>query len=48
MTTNIAEVLKLAAKPVQYDNEEETWLEIRFKLENYLTLVDEKYRPTPT
>ena len=48
MTTNIAEVLrtlshKLAAKPVQYDNDERTWLEFRFKLENYLTLVDEKY-----
>ena len=42
MTTNIAEVLKLAAKPVQYDNDE-TWLEFRFKLENYLTLVDERY-----
>ena len=42
-TTNIAEVLKLAAKPVQYDNDEKTWLEIRFKLENYLTLVDETY-----
>ena len=42
-TTNIAEVLKLAAKPVQYDNDEKTWLEFRFKLENYLTLVDEKY-----
>ena len=43
MTTNIAEVLKLAAKPVKYDNDERTWLEFRFKLENYLTLVDEKY-----
>ena len=43
MTTNIAEVLKLAAKPVQYDNDEKTWLEFRFKLENYLTLVDERY-----
>ena len=41
--TNIAEVLKLAAKPVQYDNDEKTWLEFRFKLENYLTLVDERY-----
>ena len=40
---NIAEGLKLAAKPVQYDNDEKTWLEFRFKLENYLTLVDEKY-----
>ena len=42
-TANIAEVLKLAAKPVQYDNDEKTWLEFRFKLENHLTLVDEKY-----
>ena len=41
-TTNIAAVLKLAAKPVQCDNDEKTWLEFRFKLENYLTLVDEK------
>ena len=43
MTTNIAEVLKLAAKPVQYDNDEKTWLEFRFKLENNLTLVDERH-----
>ena len=42
-TANIAEVLKLAAKPVQYDNDEKTWLEFHFKLENYLTLVDERY-----
>ena len=41
--TNVAEVLKLAAKPIQYDNDEKTWLEFRFKLENYLTLVDERY-----
>ena len=41
--TNIAEVLKLAAKPIQYDNDEKTWLEFRFKLENCLTLVDERY-----
>ena len=41
--TNIAEVLKLAAKPIQYDNDEKTCLEFRFKLENYLTLVDERY-----
>ena len=40
---NIAEVLKLAAKPVQYDNDEKTWLEFRFKLEDFLTLLDEKY-----
>ena len=42
-TANSAEVLKLAAKLVQYDNDEKTWLQFRFKLENYLTLVDEKY-----
>ena len=42
-TTKIAEVLKLAAKLVPYDNDEKTWLELRFKLENYLTLVDAKY-----
>ena len=42
-TANIAEVLKLAAKPVQGDNDEKTWLEFRFKLENYLTMVDERY-----
>ena len=42
-TANIAEVLKLAAKPVQYDHDEKTWLEFRFKLENYLTLVDDRY-----
>ena len=43
MTSHIAEVLKLAAKPIQYDNDKRTWLEFRFKLENYLTLVNEKY-----
>ena len=44
MTTNMAEVLKLAARPTPYDNDERTWLEFRFKLENYyLTLVNEKY-----
>ena len=36
-------VLKLAAKPIQYDNDVKNWLEFRFKLENYLTLVDERY-----
>ena len=35
-TANIAEVSKLAAKPVEYDNNEKIWLEFRFKLENYL------------
>ena len=43
MTTNIAEVLKLAAKLVQYDNNERNWFEFRFNLETYLNLVDEKY-----
>ena len=42
-TANIAEVLNLPAKPVQYDNDEKTWLEFRFKLENYLILVDERH-----
>ena len=42
-TANIAEVLQLAAKPVQYDNDEKTWLEFRFTLEKYLTLVHERY-----
>ena len=42
-TANIAEVLKLASKPVQYDNDEKTWLEFLFKLENYLTLEDERF-----
>ena len=37
MTTNIAEVLKLAARPTPYDNDERTWLE------NHLTLVNEQY-----
>ena len=27
---------------VQYDNDEKTWFEFRFKLENYLILVDER------
>ena len=43
MSTNLEEVLKLAAKSVQYDTDEKTWLEFRFKLENYLTLVNEQY-----
>ena len=42
-TANIAEVLKLVAKPTQYDNDEKTWIEFRFKLENCLTWVDERY-----
>ena len=43
MTTNMAEVLKLAARPTPHDNDERTWLEFRFRLENYLTLVNEKH-----
>ena len=43
MATNMAEVLKLAARPTLYDNDERTWLEFCFKLENYLTPVNEKY-----
>ena len=43
MATNMAEVLKLAARQTQYDNDERTWLEFRLKLENYLTLVNEQY-----
>ena len=43
MTTNMAEVLNLAALPTPFDNDESTWLEVRFKIENYLTLVNEKY-----
>ena len=43
MTTNMAEVLKLAAKPTPCDNDERTRLEFRFKFENNLTLMSEKY-----
>ena len=39
----MAEVLKLAARPTPYDNDERTWLRFRFKLENYLALVNKKY-----
>ena len=34
MTTNMAEVLKLAARPTPYDHDESTWQEFRFKLGN--------------
>ena len=43
MATNMAEVLKLAARPTPYDKDERTWLMVRFKLENCLTLVNERY-----
>ena len=39
MATNMAEILKLAARPTPCDNDDRNWLELRFKLENYLTLV---------
>ena len=43
MTTNMAELLKLAARPTPYGNDERSWLEFRFELKNYFTLVNEKY-----
>ena len=43
MTTNVAEVLKLNAPLTQYDNNEESWLEFRCRLENCVTLVNERY-----
>ena len=43
MTTHIAEVLKTCCETDSYNNDERTWLDFRFKLENYLTLVNEKY-----
>ena len=42
MATNMAEVLKLAARPTPYDKDERTWLMVRFKLEKYLALVNER------
>ena len=43
MTTGIAQVLKLAARPIPYDNDERTWLEFHCRVEKYLTLVNEWY-----
>ena len=43
MNTNMAKVLKFGARPTPHDNDERTWLEFRFKLENHLTLVNKKY-----
>ena len=43
MATNIAEVLKLDARPTPYDPGQRTWLAFRFKLETYLTCVNERY-----
>ena len=39
----MAEVLKLAARPPPYDNDERTWLEFRFMLDNHLNHVNEKH-----
>ena len=39
MTTKMAEVLKLAARLIPYDNDERTWLAFHLKLENNITLV---------
>ena len=39
----MAEVLKFAARPTPCDIDERTWLEFRFKLENYCTMEHEKY-----
>ena len=47
MATNIAEVVKLGASPILYDNDERTWLDFRFKLENYLTLVQRELTRPP-
>ena len=44
LATNIEDVLKLAERPNSlYNKDARTWLEFRFKRENYLTLVNEKY-----
>ena len=43
MTTNMAEALRFAARPTPYDNDERIWPEFGFKLENYLTCVNEKH-----
>ena len=42
MTTRRAEVQKLAARLTPYDNDERTWLAFHLKLENNITLVNEK------
>ena len=41
MTTGVSDVLTLAVRLVTVDNEEESWREFRFKLENYRILVSE-------
>ena len=39
----MAEVLNFAARPTPYVNDDRTWLETRFKLENDLTLANDRY-----
>ena len=40
-TANIAEVLKLAAKPVQHDNDEKIWAQVPFQARELLHLGDD-------
>ena len=42
MATNIAEVFKGTARPTPYDNDERISQGFRFKLENDITLVNER------
>ena len=46
MATNIAQVLKLVARPTPYDNEERTWLEFRFKLKKTAHSCEREVRGT--
>ena len=41
--TSTSDVLKMAAKPQPFSNEEKDWPEFRFRLENYLILVNEGF-----
>ena len=43
MATNMAQVLKLTARPTPYDNDERTWLESVSCSSFKLTLVDDQY-----
>ena len=43
MASNFAELLTLAARPTQCDNDERTWLEFRDNLESCLTPLSGKY-----
>ena len=42
MTTKMTEVPKLATILIPYDNDERTWLAFHLKIENNITLVNEK------